>query len=86
MLLKGVFGENRAIVNKGDKFQMSFAGFLKWTVRQTISDISYAKGKYYPLKWYFHIPFYRFAQGAAIYTAAHEIKDMRKSYPQNYGL
>ena len=76
------FRENRAIVNKGDKFQMSFAGFLKWTVRQTISDISYAKEKHYPLKWYFHIPLYRFAQGAAIYTAAHEIKDMRKIVSQ----
>ena len=67
------YRETKAMITHGQFLAMGFSDFIRWTIRQTRSDIRYAKQKRYSMRWYFHIPFYRIAQGFGIYRATPEM-------------
>jgi glycosyltransferase involved in cell wall biosynthesis len=69
------FRETKAIVQKDGSYSMFFGQFLRWTVKQSRDDLLYAKRQGVFLRWFFHIPLYRFSQGLAIYKAARKRKD-----------
>ncbi|MCG2721957.1 MAG: glycosyltransferase, partial [Thermodesulfovibrionales bacterium] len=72
------FRETKAIVQKDSAQAMSFGQFLRWTVRQSVDDVLFAKHRGMLFRWFFHIPFYRLSQGLAIYNATGKQKNYRK--------
>lgn len=62
--------ETKAIITKGQSYEMPLGGFLKWTITQALADARFARWKHYDGRWYFHILPYRFFQGLGIYVGA----------------